>query len=193
VRDQDIPHQCVGLVADHDVSRFGDQLQARREVRLGSDDRIVHPVGAAEISDVAVAGIDTHPDAERVLHALIPPFHVQFSEPMLHVSRHVQTSLGVFRFPLGFRIAKKDQNGVADEFVNRAAVLKRDIGHFGKRFIEQRRDLFRLQTFRGCRKILDGGKEDRELLALGMDRDVLLDAEDALLDLRRKVARNPHR
>jgi hypothetical protein len=67
-------------------------------------------------------------------------------------------------------------------------VLERDVGHLGKVFIEQRRELLRLQAFRGCGKILDIGKEDRELLAFGVNGHVLLAAEDALVDLRREVA-----
>lgn len=119
-----------------------------------------------------------------MLDAFIPPFSVQFGEPPLHFSRHVQTCLGVFGFTSGFRIAKKDQDGVADKFIERAAVLERDVGHLGKILIEQRRNLLRLQAFRCRRKILDVGKEDRELFALGMDRDILLATEDALVDLR---------
>jgi hypothetical protein len=48
-------------------------------------------------------------------------------------------------------------------------MLERNVRHLGEILIEQRRDLFRLQALRGRRKILDVGKEDRELLALGMD------------------------
>jgi len=36
----------------------------------------------------------------------------------LHIERHSHTGLGILRFSLGFRIAKEDQNGVADEFVD---------------------------------------------------------------------------
>jgi hypothetical protein len=49
-------------------------------------------------------------------------------------------------------------------------------------------DELRLKPFRGRGEILDVGKEDRELLALGVDGDVLLPAENALVDLRGQVA-----
>ena len=52
---------------------LGDRLEARREVRLGADDRVVHAVGAAEIADVAVAGVDAHAHAERLLDAAPAP------------------------------------------------------------------------------------------------------------------------
>ena len=42
-------------------------------------------------------------------------------------------------------------------------------------------------------EVLDVGEEDRELLALGRDRDVLLAAEDALVDLRREILGELHR
>src|SRR5207249_2985160 len=99
-------------------------------------------------------------------------------------SSHVQTGLGIFGFALGFRIAKKDQNGVADKLVESAAMLECDVGHLGKILVEQRGNLFRLQALRGRREILDIGKENRELLALSVNRDVLLSAENALVDLR---------
>ena len=35
------------------------------EVRLGTDDRVVHPVLGTEIADIAVAGVDANADLER--------------------------------------------------------------------------------------------------------------------------------
>jgi hypothetical protein len=42
---------------------------------------------------------------------------------MLHFDRHAKASFGVFGIPLGFWIAEKDQYRIADEFIDRAAVL----------------------------------------------------------------------
>ena len=69
----------------------------------------------------------------------------------------------------------------------------RDRRHLREIFVEQLGDLLRLQPFGGRGEILDVGEEDRQLLALGVDGDVLLAAEDALVDLRRDVARDLHR
>ena len=54
-------------------------------------------------------------------------------------------------------------------------------------------DLLGLQPLGGGGEILDVGKEDRQPFALGVDGDVLLAAENALVDLRRQVARDLHR
>ena len=97
------------------------------------------------------------------------------------------------RVAFGFGIAEEDQHGVADELVDGAAVRQRDRRHLGEIFVEQLRDLLRLQPLGGRREILDVREEDRELLALGVDGDVLLAAENALVDLRRDVARDLHR
>src|SRR5262245_65052772 len=115
---------------------------------------------------------------------------MQFVEAMLHLLRHLQSGLRVLGIALGLRIAKENEDRVTDEFVDRAAVLERDFGHLGKVFIEQQRELLWLQAFRGCGKIIDIGKEDRELLAFGMNDDVLLAAEGALVSLRRAVGRD---
>jgi len=53
--------------------------------------------------------------------------------------------------------------------------------------------VLRLESFRRRREVLDIGEKDRELLALGVNGDVLLSAENALVDLRRNVARYLHR
>ena len=63
----------------------------------------------------------------------------------------------------------------------------------GEIFVEELRDRLRLEPFRRCREILDIGEKDRKLLALGVNGYVLLSAENALVDLRRKVARYFHR
>ena len=166
VRDQHVSHEGIGLVADHDMPGLGNRLQARREVHLCALDCIVHPIDAAEVSDVAEAGVDSNPRTEGLLHAVVAPFHMQFGQAVLHLRGHSQAGLRVFGIAFGFRIAKENQDGVTDEFVDRAAMLERDVGHLGKIFVEQQRELLRLQSFGGCGKILNIGKEDRELLAL---------------------------
>jgi len=57
----------------------------------------------------------------------------------------------------------------------------------GEVLVEHQRELLRLQALGGHGEILDVGKEHRELLALGVNGDVFLAAEDALVDLRREI------
>ena len=129
-----------------------------------------------------------------MLDAGVAPLGVELGEPVLHLERHAQAGLGVLGLALGFRVAEEDQHRVADELVDGAAVLNSAIvRHFGEIFVEQLRDLLGLQPLGGRGEVLDVGEEDRELLALGVDGDVLLAAEDALVDLRRQVARDLHR
>ena len=54
MRDDDVADKGVCLVTDHDVAGFRDRLQPRSEIGLGADDRVVHPVVAAEITNVAI-------------------------------------------------------------------------------------------------------------------------------------------
>ena len=67
------------------------------------------------------------------------------------------------------------------------------VRHLGQVLVEQRGQVLRLQPLGGAGEVLDVGEEDRELLALGGDRHVLLAAEDALVDLRREVLGDLHR
>ena len=82
-------------------------LQPRGEVRLGTDDRIVHPVVAAEIADIAEAGIDAHPHPERLLDAALAPFGIQLRQPALHLERHAQAGAGILGDALGLGIAEE--------------------------------------------------------------------------------------
>src|SRR6516164_5101677 len=57
-RAHHVAHEHEGLVAQHDPARLRNRLQTRGEIGLGADDRVVHPVVAAEIADVAETGVD---------------------------------------------------------------------------------------------------------------------------------------
>ena len=68
-----------------------------------------------------------------------------------------------------------------------------DRRHLGQVLVEQCGQVLGLQPLGGAGEVLDVGEEDGELLALGGDRDVLLAAEDALVDLRRQILGELHR
>src|SRR4029079_1865470 len=76
-RRHDVAHEDVGLVADDDMSRLGDRLEALREINLGTNGGIVHAVDTAEIADVAEAGVDPHAHTERLFRTRSTPFHIE--------------------------------------------------------------------------------------------------------------------
>ena len=61
-----------------------------------------------------------------------------------------------------------------------------DRRHFGQIFVKQRREFFRLHPLRARREVDHVREEDRQLLALGGDLDVLA-GENAAIKLRRQI------
>ena len=95
---------------------------------------------------------------------------VELVEPSLHLHRHPQAGSRVLDHALRLGVAEERQDGVADELVDRGAMLQRDLRHLGEVLVEQRGQLLRLQALGRGGEVLDVGEEDRELLALGGDR-----------------------
>jgi len=137
VRDDDVADQRVRFVTDHDVTRLRDRLQPGGEIGFRADDRVVHPVVAAEIPHVAKSAVDSHPHTERKFDAGIAPVGVEAGDAVLHLDRHAKACLGVFGVAFCLGIAKEDQDGVADEFVDRAAIGERNLGHLREIFVEE--------------------------------------------------------
>ena len=71
-----------------------------------------------------------------MLDAGAAPFDVELGELALHVGGHAQARLGVLRFALGVGIAEEDEDRVADELVDGAAMGERDVRHLGEVFVE---------------------------------------------------------
>src|SRR5215813_10312091 len=191
-RDHGIADERISLVAYDDLSGLGDRLKAGSQISLGADDRIIHSIIAAEVSDIAKTRIYSHSHPERVFDPTVAPLRIQAGNPMLHLDRHAQAGPGVFRVALGFRIAEKHKHRVADELVNGATVSERNVRHLREILIEQFRDLLRLEPLCRRREVFNIGKENRQLLPLSVDRDVLLSAKDALIVLRRQIPRYLH-
>src|SRR5262249_24073440 len=114
------------------MSRFGDRLETRREINLGTDGRILHAVDTAEIADLAETGVAPHSNAERLFRPRVAPFDIQLSEPALHLRRHVEAGPRVLHRALSLRVAEEDHERVTDEFIDGAAMLKRDRRHLGE-------------------------------------------------------------
>src|ERR1700682_3356608 len=97
--------------------------------------------------------------------------------PITHLWRKtsiVGTTLKNRSMPLGFRITEENQHSVANELIDSAAMGLGDHRHFSEIFVKDPCQILRLHLF-GCRgKVLDVGEEYRQLLALGVNRNILL-------------------
>ncbi len=67
------------------------------------------------------------------------------------------------------RCAEQSDDGVADIFVDIAAMALDDIGHFGQVFIHQLHQVVRGHFLGDLRKTLDVGKEDRHVAVLAAE------------------------
>jgi hypothetical protein len=73
-----------------------------------------------------------------VLDALAAPLDRELRDALLHLERHAQARARVLGLALALRVAEEDQDRVADELVDRAAVLQRDRRHLGEVLVEIR-------------------------------------------------------
>src|SRR5688572_3280403 len=62
-----------GLIGDEDATGRRLMLEARGEVHGATDDGVVHPVLATEVSHRAITGVDTDAAAQRGLDAGVAP------------------------------------------------------------------------------------------------------------------------
>jgi hypothetical protein len=102
-------------------------------------------VGAAEIADSAVAGVDGHPDLERPLLSCFPPLVLQLTHAALHRHGHANASFCILLAALGLGIAKKQEHCIANIFVDCRSMFERDHRHLGQVVIEQPGDLLGLE------------------------------------------------
>ena len=113
-------HALQRVLRDDDLSRLGDAaLEARRNVDRAAQDRVVDAFLRADVADNGRAAVD--PDAnlddrQSDFLALVVPFA---DEPLQHDARQ-HGAIGVII--LLDRCAEEGHHGVADEFVERAAI-----------------------------------------------------------------------
>jgi hypothetical protein len=115
MRNDRARHQRISLVADHDSPRIGDRLQSRCEISLRTDYRIVHPLSAAKIPNIAKAGVNTHPNLERKFNSLIAPPGVKLRNAALHVQCHPHTRDCVLHVTIAFWVSEKNQHRITGE------------------------------------------------------------------------------
>ena len=150
-------------------------------------------VVAAEVADRAETGVDADAQLEHVLLAALAPFGLQVAHPLLHGDRHLDAGDRVLPRAARLRVAEEQHDRVADELVDRGAVLERDRRHLAQVLVEEARQLLRLEQVGGLGEAGDVREEDRQLLALRRDLDILFAAEDRFVQLRRQVFRQLRR
>src|SRR5438552_17663393 len=60
-----VSDERIGLMAHEDAAQFRVRLQSRRQIHFIADDGVVHPLRAADITDVAIARGDADAPLER--------------------------------------------------------------------------------------------------------------------------------
>ena len=68
------------------------------------------------------------------------------------------------------RIAEKTQQSIADEFVNKSVIFKRDLRHADKIHVQQAVNHFRLDFVRQRAEFAHIGKHDRQFFARAAQR-----------------------
>src|SRR5918912_224445 len=98
-------HVGMGLVRDQDGARPRLVLETRGEVRCAADDRVIHPVFTAEVTDGAIARADSHSRTERLLDASFSPDALELAHPLLHRDSHLHAGERVLPHTSCLRIA----------------------------------------------------------------------------------------
>ena len=113
----------------------------------------------------------------------------EFAHALLHGERHRDTGERVRLDAARLGIAEEHQDGVADIFVDRRAVLRGDLRHFGQILIEELGELLGLHLVGGLGEAGEIGEAYRQLLPLAGDPDILTAGEDRAVHLRREIFR----
>ena len=87
------------------------------------------------------------------------------------------------------RIAEKNNDAIADEFVNGAAEVSRNARHFREVAVEQPRDFFGLPARSRLSEVFDVREKYSQLFAFGVNLGGLRAFEQQLVHLGRQVAR----
>src|SRR5262249_51184189 len=123
--------ESVSFIRDKNLARRSHLFKPAREIHTATDDGVVHPIIATEVSDGAETGIDSSSATWRLFNARGSPDAIQFVHFLAHGDRHLHACHRIRLDAFGFRIAKEDENGVADVFVYRATELESDLRHLG--------------------------------------------------------------
>ena len=80
--------ESVGLIRDENLAGRGRLFKPAREIYAAADDRVVHPIVAAEISDCTEPGVNSSSTTWRLFNARGSPDAIQFAHFRAHGDRH---------------------------------------------------------------------------------------------------------
>ena len=148
-------HQCVGFAGDDNFPWLSRLLQPGRQINLAPDDGVLHTQGATKVADITKPGVDAYAYRKRLVDTHLAPARLQLAHARLHGDGHVDALHRIFANTQGVRIAKKNHDRVANEFVQCGAVLGGDLRHFGEVTVQQQGDLLGLPLCRRLGEVLD--------------------------------------
>src|SRR5947209_997277 len=91
--DRDVPtlvavdplaNSGVRFIRYEDFTRYGGSFEPRREVHAAANDRVVHPIIAAEVPDSTISCIDSDPTLEGFFDAGRPPQLLELAHSLAH-------------------------------------------------------------------------------------------------------------
>ena len=183
-----VPH-CLdgGLAYQHrGTVELGRSFEPRRKVHAVADHGIVHALGRADVAGHDNAGGDADADGDLVLSGGATA-HVQFRQGDQHAARDGDRVVGIGIAGEGG--AEQRHDGVADVFVEDAAVVEDDLDHIFEVFVQHRHRAARAQSLGNGREVTHVGEQDRDPLVLALQR-ILAAFEKLIGHLLRHVARH---
>ncbi len=154
--------RCQGSLRHEDPVVPSVLRQARCEVDVITDDRVLGPRSRPDVAYGYVSGADPDPDVELFV-PIRGPFRSNVPKPLTHLKSGHHGSLRVIL--KWDRISEKREDPIANVLVQRATVAEDYVGHYREVLIESINHLLGLQSIRHRRESSDVGEEDGEIAA----------------------------
>ena len=123
-------YQCIGFARNKNAAGLSRLLQPGSKVDLRTDDGVVHAQVTAKVANIAKAGVDANADAKGLAWPHLSPQVLQVCHAALHGDGHFDALQRVFAHPPAVRVTEEDHHGVANELVDRSAIVGCDARHF---------------------------------------------------------------
>src|ERR1700687_339391 len=175
---------AIEQLGDQDLPAAGPRAEARGGGDRGADDRVLQPLGAADVAGEDFAGIEADADGDRP-PALTAPLGVEPGDPALHGDRRLDCPVGVIAASQGR--PPERHHRVADELVERPAVLEDHGDHLGEVLGEQAGDLVRAHLLGERGEAADVGEQDDDFALGAAELHLALGAGDLTGEIRGEV------